>query len=138
MTVFWRYWLLQVPGWVLLGAALAAARYYFGLSTLWAVAVFVLWLLKDAALYPWLGRHYEIRSDDAAARLLGRPAIAQEALAPVGYVKIGGELWRAEVNGDATPISPGEVVLVESIEGLTLRVRRSESLSASLPPPPAR
>jgi membrane protein implicated in regulation of membrane protease activity len=138
LTVFWRYWLLQIPGWILLGAALAAASYYLGLSVVFCVLVFLLWLLKDVAFYFWLGKHYELRSEDATRALLGRRAIAREPLAPSGYVELGGELWRAELLGEASVVGEGAEVVVEGIDGLTLRVRGGGGLSASPRPPRAR
>jgi membrane protein implicated in regulation of membrane protease activity len=129
MPVFWRYWLLQIPGWVVLGAALVGARHYFGLATGWGIALFGLWLVKDALLYPWLGRHYELRRPGAAEALRGRRAVAQQPLAPRGYVKLGGELWRAEIEEGEIPVVPGEQVIVAEVDGLTLRVRRSETIS---------
>jgi hypothetical protein len=64
VTVFWRYWLLQIPGWVLLVALLFGAREWLGISTTLALLVFMAWLVKDAAIYPWLRPHYEVRSAD--------------------------------------------------------------------------
>jgi membrane protein implicated in regulation of membrane protease activity len=41
-----------------------------------------------------------------------------------GQVKVGDEIWRAELAGSAdTPRNPGETVTVEAIEGVTLKVR---------------
>ena len=38
-----------------------------------------------------------------------------------GYVYVNGELWRAR-SADGSPLSPGERVSVEQVEGLTLTV----------------
>jgi membrane protein implicated in regulation of membrane protease activity len=134
VSVFWRYWLLQIPGWVVLAASLVAARHYVGLTTGWAVLLFGLWLLKDAALYPWLRRHYAPREEGVGEALRGRSAVAQESIAPSGYVKLGGELWRAEVEDGEGPVDAGEQVVVEAVEGLTLRVRRRGALKDSTAP----
>ncbi len=124
MSVFWRYWLLQVPGWIVLGGLLAAAHYWLGLSLLGATLVLAFWFLKDAALYPILKPHYVFHERDAHEDLVGADAVAQQPLSPRGYVKLRGELWRAELVGSNAPVSPGESVVVESVDGLTLRVRR--------------
>lgn len=137
MSVFWRYWLLQIPGWLVLAASLVAARHYLGLATGWAALLFGLWLLKDAALYPWLRKHYVPREESPGRALRGRSAVAQESIAPRGYVKLGGELWRAEVEDGEGPVDAGEQVVVEGVDGLTLRVRRSGALRDS-PGPRAR
>jgi len=128
LTVFWRYWLLQIPGWVVLGGLLGAAHFWLGLSPLAVVVVFAFWLAKDAALYPILKPHYVFRERDAHQNLLGKRAVAQETLGPRGYVKLRGELWLAELAAKDAPVPAGETVIVESVDGLTLRVRRSPAL----------
>jgi len=56
-------------------------------------------------------------------RVEGRTGVARTELAPRGVVHIGGEDWNALA--EAPPIARGEQVLVVSVEGLTLRVRKS-------------
>lgn len=125
MTVFWRYWLLQIPGWVVLIGLVMAAHYWLGLSVLAGALVFVIWLVKDAILYPILKPHYVFHERHAHEGLLGADAVAQQTLSPRGYVKLKGELWRAELIGSDVPVATGESVVVESVDGLTLKVRRS-------------
>lgn len=123
MTVFWRYWLLQIPGWLVLGGLLVAAHYWLGLSLVAAAFVLAFWLAKDVALYPMLKPHY-VFHERAAHDLVGADAVAQQSLSPRGYVKLRGELWRAELVASEGPVSAGESVVVESVDGLTLKVRR--------------
>jgi membrane protein implicated in regulation of membrane protease activity len=123
VTVFWRYWLLQVPGWGLLLVALLLAHRYLDLPPLWAAAVFLAWFLKDWALYPILRDHYQFHAKPSVSGLVGRNAIAREALRPSGYVEVSGVLWFAEVIERGVSVEVGEEVTIESIEGLTLRVR---------------
>lgn len=127
MTVFWRYWLLQVPGWVLLVGLLSAAHYWIGLSVATAAVVLVLWLVKDLVLYPVLKPHYAFNERDAHGGLVGEHAVAQETLAPRGWVKVRGELWAAEVEKHDAPVNQGERVVIESVDGLTLRVTRKRA-----------
>lgn len=59
-------------------------------------------------------------SDD----LVGQVAVVRQALDPIGQVFVRGALWRAAAAGPATPsIGRGSRVRVESVSGLTLRVR---------------
>jgi membrane protein implicated in regulation of membrane protease activity len=127
LTVFWRYWLLQVPGWGVLVVALVAANRYLGLSVGWAIVVFVAWFLKDWAIYPILKNHYRFRVEAPSDRLIGRQATARQPLRPTGYVQLKGELWLAEVVKDGAPVEEGDEVTIEAVEGLTLRVRRAPS-----------
>ncbi len=123
MTVFWRYWLLQIPGWGVLIVALFAANHYLGLSLFWASVIFAAWFLKDWAIYPMLKNHYRFRVEPPSDSLVGRRATAREALQPSGYVLLRGELWLAELARGEGPVAAGEEVTIEAVEGLTLRVR---------------
>jgi len=53
--------------------------------------------------------------------IIGGIAISSSALTPEGQVKISGEIWGA-VSADGKKIKKGKKVIVESIEGLTLKV----------------
>jgi len=123
LTVFWRYWLLQIPGWGVLVVALVGAHRYLGLSVVWAIVIFVAWFLKDWAIYPMLKNHYHFRVEAPSDGLVGREATARERLRPTGYVQLRGELWRAEVVKGGGPVEAGDEVTVEAVDGLTLRVR---------------
>lgn len=115
MSRFTRYLLWQAPGWIAVTGALAVLGWLFALP-LWilmlGVAVFV---AKDLAMYPLVRDTLRPPSGLAGAR--GR---AVERLAPAGYVKIAGELWRAEAADGEIPA--GTDVVVREVRGLTLRV----------------
>ena len=117
-----RYVALQAPGWAL-AAVVAwwlAARAGFAV---WLAALgFALFVLKDFALYPWVRDAYAANDPDAAAPLIGRTGLARERLAPTGYVRIGAELWRAELAPGRSPIEAGASVVVREVRGLTLIV----------------
>lgn len=61
--------------------------------------------------------------------LVGRVGVLRSPSAPTGQVMVDGALWRArrawddDVDG---PLREGERVVVESVDGLTLSVRRAE------------
>jgi membrane protein implicated in regulation of membrane protease activity len=138
VTVFWRYWLLQVPAWGVIVALTLIAHRYFGLSLAWGASILVLWVAKDWAIYPMLKKHYRFRSDDASSALVGQRAVAQEELRPRGYVRVRGELWLAELDRGSEAVLRGEEVIVEAVDGLALRVVKRSTLSASPRPPRAR
>lgn len=119
-----RYLAFQVPGWMVLGAVLAAAMAWWDLSRAFAAAIFALFVLKDALLFPFVRAAYEPRSGGPEEALLGRRARAEEALAPEGYVRVGAELWRAELaRGRA---ERGAALRVVAVRGLTLLVEPEE------------
>ena len=63
-----------------------------------------------------------------AEELVGLAGTVRVAPDPVGQVFVHGALWRARpADPEAEPLSPGDRVRVESVDGLTLAVRRSEA-----------
>jgi membrane-bound serine protease (ClpP class) len=59
--------------------------------------------------------------------LVGLTGTVRVAPAPLGQVYVQGALWRARAaDGDGAPLSVGDRVRVESVDGLTLTVRRSD------------
>jgi membrane-bound serine protease (ClpP class) len=62
--------------------------------------------------------------------LIGREAEVRESLNPGGQVWIEGALWRARVADGAPAIEPGNRVLVDSVDGLTLLVQAVETETA--------
>ncbi len=121
---FWRYTALQVPGWVLALALGWWIRTSFDAPGWLAPAILLAWVVKDMALYPLLRSAYETNEAPPVERLIGRRGVAIEPLAPSGYVRIGGELWRARASA-ATPIAPHLTVEVIGAEGLVLSVRHA-------------
>jgi len=55
--------------------------------------------------------------------LVGREAEVREPLDPSGQVWIEGALWRARVSDGEPVVGPGNRVLIESVDGLTLVVK---------------
>jgi membrane protein implicated in regulation of membrane protease activity len=118
-----RYALYQVPGLlILLGVVLGLYRWAM-LPGWAAVALVVAWMLKDAALYPWLRTAYEPDSRRVIERLIGLAGIAVEPLAPRGYVRVRGELWQAEPTEPHSTIDAGRAVTVHAIATDILLVR---------------
>jgi membrane-bound serine protease (ClpP class) len=59
--------------------------------------------------------------------MVGAVGEVREPLDPIGQIFVEGALWRAELRGDGQALERGSRVRVESVEGLTLRVRPLES-----------
>jgi membrane protein implicated in regulation of membrane protease activity len=118
---FGRYLLWQLPGWIAVTAALAALRWLLELPA-WIVPIGVAAVIaKDLAMYRVM-RH---TLEPPRARLLGARGRAVERLAPVGYVRVDGELWRAETAGGEIG-ADAEIVVLE-VNGLTLRVEPADA-----------
>ena len=126
MTTATRYWLLQLPGWVLLILVLIAVRGWFEYPWWVAVLIVALDVAKDAALYPFLRRAYDTATPTVANQLVGERGVAKQTLAPEGYVFVKGELWKARAETGQAPIQAGEAVSVRVVEGMKLTVTRAE------------
>lgn len=120
MRTAFRYVALQSPGWLVAGGAGWALWSSEVVGGATAIGLVGAWVVKDAVLYPWLRAAYEPSRPPADA-LVGREATVCEALAPKGWVWIGAELWRARAAGGSA--RPGDTVVVEAVDGLTLVVR---------------
>jgi membrane-bound serine protease (ClpP class) len=62
-------------------------------------------------------RRYRLRTGPEL--LIGMDATVVEACAPLGRVRVRGELWRAR---SSRPVGAGEAVRIAAIDGLTLEV----------------
>ena len=67
-------------------------------------------------------------SATGAEGLVGKYAMVRERLAPEGQVLVAGEIWRAVADGEA--LEPGAQVRIVAVDGLTLRVTKTEAGAA--------
>ncbi len=118
-----RYALYQIPGLLLAIGVVVAVTRWTALPGWGAVALVVVWVLKDAALYPWLRSAYEPDSRRIVERMIGLAGVAVESLAPRGYVRVRGELWQAEPVDEHMTIEAGHPVTVQGVRTDTLLVR---------------
>ena len=119
---FLKYLAVQVPGWLLLLIVLLLLRSRVALSSWAAAALLGAWVLKDLLLYPLLRRAYEEDPRTGGERLVGKRGVAATPLAPDGYIRVKGELWRAHAVKTSLPLPEGSAVRVTAARGLTLTV----------------
>ena len=124
MSTLARYWLLQIPGWVLLILVLGLAHNRFDLPVWVGGTILLLWVAKDAILYPILKPGYETRVKTGSERLVGLVGVAKQDLEPEGYVLVYGEFWKAVADPPDTPIPSGSDVRVTAAHGMLLTVAR--------------
>lgn len=118
-----KYWALQLPATALVLVVLLGVSHYLAWPQ-WIVWIVVaVWVIKDAALYPFVWRSY-VPSDPAASPYPtpGAKGVAIDRIDPCGLVRIWGELWHAELSPEARRIEKGETVQVYARDGLTLIV----------------
>jgi membrane protein implicated in regulation of membrane protease activity len=119
---FARYLTFQVPGWVLTACLAWWLAAKAGLPPWLAALGWALFVIKDFALYPWLRDAYAVGEPAPAALLVGKTGVARERIDPSGYVRVGAELWRAELAPGCAAIDTGAHVRVLEVQGLTLIV----------------
>jgi membrane protein implicated in regulation of membrane protease activity len=117
-----RYALLQIPSLIILIVLLALAKRWVDLPSWFTWGLIGLWVVKDAALFPLTWRAYDQDRERDLGAMVGERGTAEERLNPLGYIRVRGELWKAELTDDARPIEKGEEVRVQGIRGLTLLV----------------
>lgn len=90
-------------------------------------ALMTLGLLSGVSTYfvarKVVAAHRAERVRTGSEELVGAEAEARTTLDPEGQVWIGGALWRARLAGGTAAARPGDRVVVEAVDGLTLVVR---------------
>ena len=120
--VYIRYILLNIPELTVVVLILIIIKHWVVLPVWLFWSIIGLWIVKDALLFPFLWRAYDWDRSERPGAMIGAQGIARERLAPSGYIRIHGELWRAERLGEGPPIEAGQAVRVEKAEGLTVFV----------------
>jgi membrane protein implicated in regulation of membrane protease activity len=122
MTTLQRYFLFQIPGWVLAVIVLFVFRDWLGLPLWVSFLLFALYVAKDFALYPFLRVGYQPGPGIGAEQLIGEIATVRTPLAPDGYVRVRGELWRARLAAGSALVEVGGRVRVAAAHGMLLTV----------------
>jgi membrane protein implicated in regulation of membrane protease activity len=117
-----RYTLFQIPDLILLSLGLAAAVRWWGLPVIAAYGLVAAWIIKDVILFPILRIAYESDGSDGPSGVRGALGVVTQPLAPTGYVRLGSELWRAELASGSGSAAVGSSVRVVAVRGLTLVV----------------
>lgn len=116
-----RYTLLQLPAFAVVSIIIYFIYTTMDLPAYIALLVVIGWVIKDVCIFPFVWRAYDSDSRGTANSMIGKTGFTRERLDPEGYVRIGNELWKAESMG-SEPIEKGEEVVVQEIQGLTLKV----------------
>jgi membrane protein implicated in regulation of membrane protease activity len=119
---FAKYLLVEVPEWVLAALIAVLLHRWLGLSPVAAALLLALWIGKDLFLYRSVRDAYVARGKSPREELLGQTGVVVKPLRPMGVVRIGGELWRAESASPGVGIPRGRRVRIEGVRGLVLTV----------------
>jgi membrane-bound ClpP family serine protease len=137
LRTFTRYVLLEAPGWVLAALVALALHQWAGLSPVVCAVAVAAWILKDFVVYHWVRDAYAGGGRTPKESLLDSTGVVVKPLRPVGVVRLGAELWRAEPALEGQEIPRGRHVRVEEVRGLTLRVAETDAPARAGVAPPA-
>jgi len=118
-----RYARYQIPDVGIFVLILAVLHQWVGLSLWLFIGLVTLWMVKYLVVFSFVWRAYDKPRPGDVTSLIGTQGIAEELLDPSGYIRVHGELWRAEVIGKTMAIEKGQAVLIERADGLTLLVK---------------
>jgi membrane protein implicated in regulation of membrane protease activity len=121
-----RYALYQIPDVAIFALILYVIHRWVGLSLGGCIGLAILWMVKYVIVFSFVWRSYDRSRPGDVTSLIGTEGIAEELLDPSGYIRVHGELWRAEVLGKPMAIGKGQTVLIEGADGLTLLVKPFE------------
>lgn len=116
---FAKYLLWQLPSWLLVSAGLAWLRLVFDLPLGLVIGAIAAYVVKDLALYPTMRIIFR---PPTRTQPIGKRGEVVETLAPTGYIRVDGELWKATASASGAPLPAGRHVVVRAAEGLTLLV----------------
>lgn len=119
-----RYVLFQIPGWILAAALLYWLWPRTGLEPWLGALAVAVWIAKDFVMWPLMKAAYQTDVRTGGEEFVGETAVVQKRLAPIGSVRIRGELWRAREEGEGGAVDAGATVEVIAARGMTLVVRR--------------
>ena len=127
LKTFLRYLLFQILGWAILALVLYVLVHKTEVPRWAAMGLFILWVIKDLAMFPLVRSSYEGNARTGAETLIGSRGRVQEPLTPEGYVKINGELWKAQTESPDQLLARDTPVRVRGAHGLTLIVEAEKN-----------
>lgn len=119
-----KYALFQVPELLLFIAIWIIAGNWINVPPWLFWGSIALLIMKDVILFPFVWRAYDGRKATGTHALIGKRGTVIEPLNPAGYVRVNGEIWKAEIVGQGRVIEKGEFIRVEEVEGFHLIVDR--------------
>lgn len=121
-----RYSLFQLPEIAVVILVMATLRVLLNIP-MWSIWTFIIfWIAKDIIMFPFVRDAYDKWNTGSAGALIGLQGKVVEALSPSGYVKVRGELWRAEAVKEVPRIDKGDIIEILGSRGYTLIVQSQD------------
>lgn len=105
-----------------------------GVSNWPTIIVIALLITKDLVVFPKVWIAYDVDDSTPMSKLIGLEATVMDSLDPVGYVRVVGELWKAEIKDPRSPAKRGDRARVIDTKGMTLIVERCNDRSIEAVP----
>ena len=70
---------------------------------------------------------YDTNNPTPMEQLIGMNGIVMDNINPVGYIKVKGELWKAEIRDSQFPAEKGDKIKVIDAKGMLLIVKRGNN-----------
>jgi len=118
-----RYAWVQLLGVAVVVLSLILIRRWIHLPRWFDILFVSCWILKDMVLFPFVWKAYDWNRPGQDHAMVGFEGVAEERLNPAGYIRVRGELWRAQLIDNTPPVGIGGRVRVLRVRGLTLFVR---------------
>ena len=122
-----KYVLLQIAGLILLIIALTVFNKFIKVPIWLMVVIISVWIAKDIALFAKVWKAYDSNHPNQMELLIGMAGIVMDQLNSVVYVKVKGELWKAEITDPRFPVKNGDKIKVNGFKGMKLTVERSNN-----------
>ena len=106
--------------------ALIVVGHFISIPTWLIITILTLWIGKDIALFPKVWRSYAFDDNSPMRKFIGLEATVMDSLNPAGYVRVRGELWKAEIRNPRYPAKRGDRTRVVDIKGMTLIVEKCD------------
>ena len=119
-----KYILLEIPDLAILLILLSVLSKFFNISTCLMITIIFIWIAKDIILFPKVWKAYDSNNPSPIEQLIGMEGIVMHPPNPVGYIKVKGELWKAEIRNHKYPVSKGDEIKVCAVKGTTLIIEK--------------
>ena len=112
----------MIPGTAALALILLVAQEWVAIPVWLFCSIIGFAIVKDIVMFPFVWRAYDTDEPGISRSMIGARGMAIERLAPTGFIKVQGELWKAECIGKGLLIEKGEMVRITKMKGLKLFV----------------
>lgn len=128
--VILKYVFIHLAELALVVCALIVISQFISINKWITIIIISIWILKDIIIYFKVWRSYAFYDNNPIRELIGLETTVINGLNPAGYVRVKGELWKAEIRNPMYPSKKGDKTRVVDIRGMTLIVENCNDRQA--------